>query len=43
MALTVALYTGNRPVGGVATPWDEVLEALSGSEEALRLIGGLHP
>ena len=43
MPLTVALYTGNRPVGGVETQWDVVVEALSGSEEALPLLRSITP
>ena len=43
MPLTVALYTGNRPVGGVETQWDVVVEALSGSAEALPLLRSITP
>ena len=43
MPLTAALYSGNRPVGGVETERDEVVEALSGSEEALPLLRSITP
>ena len=43
MALTVALYTGNRPVGGVETQWDEVVDALAGSAESLPLLRSITP
>ena len=43
MALTVALYTGNRPVGGVETQWDDVVAALAGSEESLPLLRSITP
>jgi hypothetical protein len=43
MALTVALYTGNRPMGGVETQWDEVVAALAGSEHPLPLLRSITP
>lgn len=43
MPLTLAIYTGNRPVSGVEADWDEVTSALAVSTDALPLLRSVTP
>ncbi len=43
MPLTMAIYTGNRAVGGAEADWDAVVVALRSSPEPLPLLRSVTP